>query len=103
MTPLSVETYMVFHPDHPDIINATAPSAAHAGLSLSRSSGHEVNSYRSLLQKVAALSYHNSRFRLLFRGQPKDYTINHKGEPISGSSLYPSILRSTGKNDRKPS
>jgi hypothetical protein len=59
-----------------------------------------VSSYRDLLKKIAALSYHNSRFRLLFRGQPEDYTVNHRGKATSGSSLYPSILRQTGLSDR---
>jgi hypothetical protein len=98
MNPLSIDTYMVFDSSHPDIVNASAPSAAHAGLPLSRRPGHEVASYRSLLQKVAALSYHNSRFRVLFRGQPEDYNMILHGKTINGSSLYPSILRQTGKD-----
>lgn len=102
MNPLSLDTYMVFHPDHPDIVNASAPSAASAGLVLSGCSGHEVASYRDLLKKVAALSYHNSRFRLLFRGQPEDYRVNLKGKPVNRSSLYPSILRQTGQKARIP-
>jgi len=92
---------MVFHPSHPEIVNASAPTAARAGLVLSRSPGHEVSTYRSLLQKLAALTYHNSRFRVLFRGQCEDYTVNHMGKPVAGSSLYPSILRSTGQKDRR--
>jgi hypothetical protein len=52
------------------------------------------------LSQLPALTYHNSRFRVLFRGQDEDYTVNHKGDPVAGSSLYPSILRSTGQKDR---
>jgi hypothetical protein len=101
MNPLSHDTYMVFHPEHPDIVNASSSTATHPGLVLSRSPGHDVSSYRGLLQKVAALTYHNSRFRILFRGQCADYTVNHRGEPVARSSLYPSILRSTGEKERK--
>jgi hypothetical protein len=101
MIPLSLERYMVFHPGDPGIVKASAPPVPAPGLGLSSTDGHEVSSYRILLQKVAALSYYNSRFRILFRGQSKDYTMNHKGEEIGRSSLYPSILRSSGPTDRK--
>jgi hypothetical protein len=34
----------------------------------------------------------------LYRGQSQDYTVNASGKPIEGSSLYPSLLRPTGKD-----
>lgn len=99
MHPLSIDTYMVFHPDHNDIVNAQ--DVAPAGFVLSNRSGHQVSSFIELLKKIAKLSYHNSRFHLYFRGQSKDYSTNYRGEPISTSSLYPSILRPTGTENRK--
>lgn len=62
---------MVFSDEDSEIINSDSP-----GLHVGASNGHVVRSYVELLQKIAALSYWNQRFSILFRGQPHDY--NHK-------------------------
>jgi hypothetical protein len=62
-----------------------------AGLPIAAKTGHSVRSYFELLRKVAALNFHNPRFRLLYRGQPQDFKKDKDG---IHSSLYPSILRS---------
>jgi hypothetical protein len=103
MKPLAVDSLMVFQNDLAAIANASAPDVATPGLQLSARPGHEVQSYLSLLKKIAALSYYNPRFRLLFRGQAEDYVVNTKGEPGTHSSLYPAILRSTGGRNRSAS
>lgn len=101
MRPLSLDGYMVFIHGRDAPVNADAPGVGPPGLALSARPGHSVTSYRDLLKKLAALSYHNSRFRLLFRGQERDHVVNSKGEPATHSCLYPSILRPTGRRDRK--
>ena len=90
---------MVFDAEHDDIVNSAADDVATPGIGLSNRDGHTVGSYIELLRKVAALSYYNRRFRLLFRGQSADYKT---GQDIT-SDLYPSILRSLTANrkDRK--
>lgn len=88
MKVLTDTPFMAFLPTESEIVRCDA-----VGLPLACKDGHPVRSYVELLRKVAALSYHNSRFQLLFRGQRKDHRINMKGEPANRSSLYPSILR----------
>lgn len=63
------------------------------GLPIAASNGHRVTSYLDLLYKIAALQYHNPRFKILFRGQGKDYRLKRTGKDGAHSSLYPSILR----------
>lgn len=87
---LTANTIMAFDAQHRDIVNAAAKDVATPGFVLSNRDGHEVSSYVELLTKVAALSFYNRQFRLLFRGQKADYKMG--GEAIS-SDLYPSILR----------
>lgn len=88
MEVLSLGRFGIFHHGDENII-----SYGESVLPLSTKPGHEVRSYKELLKKIAALTYHNSRFKILFRGQRKDYKLNSKGEPSVHSSLYPSILR----------
>ena len=99
MNILTANTIMVFDAEHDDIVNSAADDVATPGFGLSNRDGHTVGSYIELLRKVAALSYYNRRFRLLFRGQSADYKT---GQDIT-SDLYPSILRSLTANrkDRK--
>ena len=66
---------------------------ARTGLTLAATPGHPVSSYFDLLEKVAALSYGNSRFRLLFRGQRRDHFLDIRGEQGDRANIYPSILR----------
>src|ERR1035438_4794341 len=94
MNPLSIDTYMVFGSERDELVNSGASEWLAPGLVLSNRPAHKVSSYRELLKKIAALNYHNSRFRLLFRGQTKDYT-----GPGPHSSLYPSILRPPGRSE----
>lgn len=96
MEVLSQKIFMTFLDDQTSIVRSDNP-----GLPLSCSNGHAVNSYIELLKKLAALSYLNATFRLLFRGQLKDYKLNTRGE-ISPyhSCLYPSILRPEAGQDR---
>jgi hypothetical protein len=82
--------FMTFEPGAPAI-----SQSVRVGLSLASIAGHCVNSYVELLEKIAALNYHNSRYRLLFRGQSRDYRFNIHGEEGGRSNLYPSILRAT--------
>ena len=96
MNPLSIDTYMVFGSESGELVNSGASEGLAPGLVLSNRPAHEVSSYREVLRKIAALNYHNSRFRLLFRGQTKDHT-----GPGPHSSLYPSILRPPGGRDRR--
>jgi hypothetical protein len=86
--PLSDIPFMIFDTDTAEITRARR-----TGLSLAATSGHLVSSYLELLEKIAALSYTNSRFRLLFRGQRRDYRLNISGEEGERGILYPSILR----------
>jgi hypothetical protein len=88
MKVLTDTPFMAFLPDEPEIVRLDA-----VGLPLASKEGHAVRSYVELLRKIAALSYHNSRFQLLFRGQCKDYRMNLRGEPANRSSLFPSVLR----------
>lgn len=67
-----------------------------AGLPLSTQSAYPVKSYFELLRAVAHLQFYNRRFRLLFRGQDKDYNTPHivaRASTPFRSNLYPSILR----------
>jgi hypothetical protein len=96
MNPLALDVYMVFGDESGEVVNADAPGVTKPGLPLSARPGHEVSSYRELLKKIAALSYHNSRFRLLFRGQTRDHV-----RPGGHSSLYPSIFRPSRSGDRR--
>jgi hypothetical protein len=84
-----------------DADTAEITSARRIGLSLAATSGHLVSSYLELLEKIAALSYRNSRFRLLFRGQRRDYQLNISGEKGERGILYPSILRPVRGCDRE--
>lgn len=81
---------MVFREEEPGIVASDS-----AGLPVAARNGHLVTSYVELLQKVAALNYHNSRLRLLFRGQSRDYKFNIHGDQGIHSCLYPSLLRPT--------
>jgi FRG domain len=92
MKPLSHNLFMTFTDDDSDIGNADTVQYA-PGLQMGLTTGHAVSSYIELLRKVAALTYWNSRFRLLYRGQTKDYKIRNDGSGSERSSLYPSILR----------
>jgi hypothetical protein len=87
MEVLSNNTILVFDDEHTELVNTVE------GLPLAAKPGHEIGSYRELLRKVAALNFHNPRFKLLFRGQTEDYRLNMLGEPGAHSHLYPSILR----------
>lgn len=71
------------------------------GLPLAATMGHPVSSYVELLEKIAQLNYSNSRFRLLFRGQNRDYRLDMRGEKGRRSILYPSILRPVSGNERE--
>lgn len=97
---LTQNTIMVFDAEHDHLVNSAAPDVPTPGFVLSNRDGHEVRSYVELLHKVAALSFHNRRFRLLFRGQRADYKMD--GAAIT-SDLYPSILRgfTANGNNRK--
>jgi len=101
MKTLSTDVAMVFSHKHADIVNSTAPDVLPPGLLMSGSPGHVVRSYVELLTKVAALQYHNPRFRFLFRGQREDYRLNLRGEKAARSLLYPSILRPDGSKERR--
>lgn len=90
MEVLSRNQFMTFTADEETIVRCEK-----VGLPIAASPGHSVSSYLTLLHKVAALQYHNSRFRLLFRGQPCDYMLDRNGQPGIHSSLYPSVLRGT--------
>lgn len=89
MEALANDAIMSFVSDEKECVRLSVP-----GLPIARSNGHVVASYIELLQKVASLSYLNPRFKLLFRGQSKDYKLNRRGEQGDYySSLYPSLLR----------
>lgn len=88
MEPLGTDRFVTFADDHAEIVRSDLP-----GLRMAASRGHVVASYQELLKKVAALGYHNPRFKLLFRGQRQDYKLNASGEAGVHSSLYPTILR----------
>ncbi len=87
---------MVFLDDAVDIIAFDRP-----GLPIAAKNGHVVSSYRELLKKVAALHFHNPRFKLLFRGQVKDHKLNIRGEQGVHSCLYPTIFRPHASKPRK--
>lgn len=87
-------TIMVYDSVHDHIVNDSSDQVKSAGLPISADEGHPVSSYRDLLKKVAALSYHNSRFQILFRGQTQDYKRKERIQ----SSLYPSIFRHPDRN-----
>lgn len=94
MEVISHHAIMVFDHEHADIIRSDA-----SGLPLAARPGHEIRSYRELLRKTAALSYHNQRYSILLRGQSVDYRPNMYGESGVHTSLYPSILRpDSGRN-----
>jgi len=88
MEPLGTDRFMTFVDDEAEIVNSNLP-----GLRVAASNGHVVRSYVELLRKVAALGYHNVRFKLLFRGQGQDYKLNIRAGSGVHSCLYPSILR----------
>ena len=88
MKPLGLWRFATFVDDHDGLVSSDLP-----GLRIATSGGHVVRSYKELLKKVAALGYHNPRFKLLFRGQTRDYKLNTRGGPSPHSSLYPTILR----------
>ena len=94
---LTRNTVMVFDAEHTDIVNAAADDVATPGFVLSNREGHTVTSYVELLKKIAALSFYNRRFRLLFRGQSSDHKM---GPNINTSDLYPSILRGFTANEK---
>lgn len=83
---------MTFTDRESEIVNADAVEFG-PGLRMGLTDGHVVTSYIELLRKIAALSYWNSRFRLLFRGQAEDHKMKNDGSGPQRSSLYPSILR----------
>jgi len=95
MNPIGMDPIMVFDNNDEGIVRTRA------GLPLATSVGHPITSYRSLLQKVAALHYHNPRFKLLFRGQSKDYKSIVKDRETSHSNLFPSLLRGNVGEDKK--
>jgi hypothetical protein len=96
MEPLGQDKILAYLDDQPEVIGRCRP-----GYPIAASEGHSVCDYPALLRKVAALSYHNPRFKLLFRGQRADYKVNRRDEPAVHSSLYPSILRSEAGTPRK--
>ena len=63
------------------------------GLILASQKPHIIKEYRELLSKIAALSFGNSRYKLLYRGQSKDHRLDLDGAIGGRSSLWPSILR----------
>lgn len=71
------------------------------GLRLASKPGHVVTSYFELLEKIANISYYNSNFKLLFRGQNKDYRIGITGQHGGRGILYPSILRPNSQVERE--
>lgn len=87
---LTANAIMVFDEKHEGIVNSESNDVATPGFVLSNREGHKVVSYVELLQKIAALSFHNRRFRLLFRGQTSDYKM---ASGVNTSDLFPSILR----------
>lgn len=95
MEVISQHAIMVFDHKHTDIVRSD-----HSGLPLAAGPGNEVRSYRELLTKIAALSYGNQQYTILFRGQRVDYQPNTHGGSGVHSSLYPSILRPGSGRDR---
>lgn len=74
-----------------------------AGLPISCSPCHVVNTYEDLLYKISSLNFYNSSMMTVFRGQSKDYYSNgDNGKPLR-SNLYPSLMRSlpVDKNKRR--
>lgn len=92
MNPLSRDFVMTYTDDDLGIVNAEDVDDV-PGLQMGLTNGHKVSSYVELLRKIAALSYWNSRFRLLFRGQSDDYKMPNDGDSRARSCLYPTILR----------
>ena len=92
MNALSQNTVMTYTDNDAEIANADRVDDV-PGLRMGLTNGHKVSSYVELLRKIAALSYWNSRFRLLFRGQTHDYKMEDDGKSRSRSCLYPRILR----------
>jgi FRG domain len=88
-----------FYAGQNEPVNSASKNVATPGFLLSNQDGHVVNSYVDLLTKVASLSYYNTHFQLLFRGQKKDYK---RGDSAT-SNLYPSILRKfvAGRNEQR--
>jgi hypothetical protein len=81
MKDLSSERLWTYSEKHPD------GSSVH--IRFDRSPGIQVQSYRELAGKIAALQFHNPHLVLLFRGQPKDYQIPRDGR----TTIRPSIFR----------
>ncbi|HEX6902512.1 MAG TPA: FRG domain-containing protein [Thermoanaerobaculia bacterium] len=96
MKTLATDNFMLFLDDEADIVASDRP-----GLPVAAKKGHVVSSYREVLKKVAALHFHNPRFKLLFRGQGKDYKLNIRGEKGVHSCLYPTIFRPHSSKPRK--
>lgn len=71
------------------------------GLVLASQKPHIAKEYRELLSKIAALSFGNSRYKLLFRGQSKDYRLALDGAVGGRSNLWPSILRPSSSRERE--
>jgi len=88
MIPLGIDPIMAFDSESEDIINCRR-----TGLPLAARSGHLVSSYPELLKKVAALHFHNPRFKLLFRGQANDYKSIVNDRETIHSNLFPALLR----------
>ncbi len=65
---------------------------------VARSAGYEVSSYFDLVDRVAAIGYLNSRYRLFFRGQGTDYRIRTRDGRTGVSSIYASLYRSRGRS-----
>lgn len=90
MKVVSENIFMVFDQYHPNIVNSSYNIKSTPGLPLSTQEGHVVKSYKELLLKIAQLSFYNSRYKLLFRGQNIDYKISKRS---NRSNLFPSIFR----------
>lgn len=73
METLGSDAFMAFLPTEKEIVRTEKP-----GLPIAAREGHLIASYFELLEKVAALAYFNSRFRLLFRGQTRDFKFNRR-------------------------
>ena len=63
METLTSGQFMAFLPAEKECVGTDRP-----GLPIAAGDGHLVTSYFELLEKVASLTYFNSRFKLLFRG-----------------------------------
>jgi hypothetical protein len=61
-------------------------------LPLSCTSGHNIRSYRELLEKCASIKFYNRQFDILYRGQRQDWRAGNR------SNLYSSIYRNTSQS-----